>query len=61
MKISTERLSNVAGVMRLTGTTSARNAGVEPIASALLRNKLASRLPLSMIATDTGALGETTK
>ena len=62
LKITTERFSKMAGVTRATGTTSGRNAGVLPIASAFERYRLASpRSPLSTIATDTGALGETTK
>ena len=52
----------MAGVTRDTGTTSAWNVGVVPMASALVRYRLASaRSPFSTMATDTGSLGDTTK
>src|SRR5262245_47818835 len=62
LKITTDRLSNDAGVSRAAGTTSTRKDGVPPIDSAFARNRLASdRSPLSTIRTDTGALGAATK
>jgi hypothetical protein len=62
LKITTERLSKTAGVRRDTGITSGWNEGVDPMASALVKYRLASaRSPFSTIATETGALGEATK
>src|SRR5262249_23309190 len=61
-RTTTDRLSNVAGDTRLADVTSIWNAGVDPIASALARNRLSSdRSWPSTITIETGSLGDSTQ
>jgi len=62
LRITTDRLSNAAGVIRDAVVVSTWNCGVVPIDSALPRNRLEpARSPLSTTMSETGALGVSTK